>query len=84
MRTFWEWREYQADQEAIKSTQDPNELRLISSTLSNLPTHKPSTLKEKIANLLDPHPDKNTRAKYFAEAAQKLEEKQAQQSAIKH
>ncbi len=83
-RTFWEWREYQADQEAIKRTQDPNELRLVSSILLNLPTQKPANLKGKIANLLDPHPAKNTRAKYFAEAAQKLEEKQAQQSATKN
>ncbi len=81
---FLYWREYQADQEAIKRTQDPKELRLISSTFSNMPTHKPASLKEKIVSYIDPHPNKDARAKYYAEAAQRLEEKQAQQSATKN
>ncbi len=77
------WCEYRADQDAIKHSQNPKELRAISSLHENLPTEQPSNLREKVQMLLDPHPADKTRAAYYAEAAQKLEEKQAQQPASK-
>ena len=39
---------------------------------------KQDNLKLTVKLLFDPHPAFKTRAKYYAEAAQKLEEKQAQ------
>ncbi len=71
------WAEYRADQDAIKRTQDPAEIKAQANAWANLPEHPP------VLKIIDPHPEHKARAKYFAEAAQKLEEKQAQQSAAK-
>ncbi len=69
------WSEYRADQDTIKRTQDPEILKTLSMWLDNLPEQDTSDLPAKIKLMADPHPRHKTRAKYFAQAAQKLEEK---------
>ncbi len=78
------WQEYRADQDAIKRAQDPRILRAASKEAATIAENilELDFLPRLIINtllLLDPHPSPKARAKYFAEAAQKLEEKQAQE-----
>ncbi|MGE0010189.1 MAG: hypothetical protein AB7F19_06665 [Candidatus Babeliales bacterium] len=76
--TWRYWHEYRADQDAIKRTQNPNLLKAISSNFATLPQPCPVTIPEKINYYLgDSHLNFKTRAQYFADAAQKLEKKQA-------
>lgn len=68
------WKEYRADQDLIKHAKNADLLAAISAEYS-LWSYKP-TLAGKIAKFRDPHPANETRAKYFAKAAQKLENEQ--------
>ncbi|MGE0010190.1 MAG: M48 family metalloprotease [Candidatus Babeliales bacterium] len=81
---FDNWREYAADQNAIEKTQDPRVLKAMSNFFEQMhyvneraEKTQDLTLFAKLMMLRNPHPAFKTRAKYFADAAQKLEEKQA-------
>lgn len=72
--------EYRADQDVIERVQNPEVLKAMSNLFESLPDqkHTKPTIRQKIENLIPTHPSWKTRAKYFAEAAEKLEQKQAQ------
>ncbi len=81
------WSEYRADQDEIKRARELSIFKAEINYLQQVPEEKSLTLATKINNFLDPHLASRTRAKYFVEAAQKLEEKQTQeltQNGINH
>lgn len=89
------WYEYRSDQDAIKRSQNPADLRAKSILFAKLAVldssntscqimhvyrnifRQPLSLsRAQLASLLDPHPAYATRAKYFKEAAERLEAQQ--------
>ncbi len=84
------WQEYRADQDSIKCASNAQMLWEMSKQYAANPDTDldistkiallldPHDLPEKIEYLMDPHPTHQARAKYFAKAAQRLEEKQMQ------